>query len=55
MSSEKQLRGFILARFFIILIIVSIVEFAVIILTNKYMIPALISGFNLDALNVVST
>ena len=49
-KNEKQLRGFILARFFIVLIIVSLVEFAVVILTNKYLIPQIIKAFELDTL-----
>ena len=49
MDSEKQLRGFILARFFLVLVIVSMVEFAVLTLTNSYLIPLLISSFGLDA------
>ena len=50
MNSEKQLRGFILARFFTVLIIVSVFEFAVVILTNSLLIPAIIKWFDLDAL-----
>ena len=50
MNSEKQLRGFILARFFIVLIIVSMVEFALVLLANKFFIPFIIKSFELDAL-----
>ena len=50
MNSEKQLRGFILTRFFIVLILVSLVEFAVVIVTNLWLFPALIDSFNLNAL-----
>lgn len=50
MNSEKQLRGFILARFFIVLIIVSMVEFVLVMLANKYFIPFIIKIFELDAL-----
>ena len=48
MSNERGLRGFILARFFIILIIVSLVEFTVVLLTNRLLIPFMISSFKLD-------
>ena len=48
MSNERGLRGFILARFFIILIIVSLVEFTVVLLTNRLLIPFMISTFKLD-------
>ena len=41
-SSEKQLKGMILSRFFLVLVIVSVVEFIVIALTNTYLIPNLI-------------
>lgn len=50
MNSEKQLRGFILARFFLVLVIVSMVEFVTLTLTNSYLIPLLIRSFGLDAL-----
>lgn len=50
MNTEKQLRGFILTRFFIILIITSIFEFVVVILTNSFVVPALIRAFGLDVL-----
>ena len=50
MNTEKQLRGFILTRFFIILIITSIFEFVVVILTNSFVVPALIKAFGLDVL-----
>jgi signal transduction histidine kinase len=49
-NTEKQFRGFILTRFFIILILTSIVEFAVVLLTNAYIVPALIRSFELDSL-----
>ena len=38
-SSEKQLKGFLLSRFFIVLVIVSVVELIVVALTNTYLIP----------------
>lgn len=38
-SSEKQLKGFLLTRFFIVLVIVSVVELIVVALTNTYLIP----------------
>lgn len=38
-SSEKQLKGFLLTRFFIVLVIVSVVELIVVALTNAYLIP----------------
>ena len=41
-SSEKQLKGLILSRFFLVLVIVSVVEFIVIALTDRYLIPNLI-------------
>lgn len=50
MNTEKQLRGFILTRFFIILIITSIFEFVVVLLTNTFVVPALIKAFGLDVL-----
>ena len=50
MNTEKQLRGFILTRFFIIFIITSIFEFVVVILTNSFVVPALIRAFGLDVL-----
>ena len=50
MNTEKQLRGFILTRFFIILIFTSIIEFAVVLLTNTVIVPALIKSFELDTL-----
>ena len=50
MNTEKQLRGFILTRFFIIFIITSIFEFVVVILTNSFVVPALIKAFGLDVL-----
>jgi signal transduction histidine kinase len=49
-NTEKQLRGFILTRFFIILILTSIIEFAVVLLTNTVIVPALIKSFELDTL-----
>lgn len=47
-SSEKQLKGFILSRFFIVLVIVSVVELIVVALTNTYLIPLMfrITQFN---------
>ena len=47
-SSEKQLKGFILSRFFIVLVIVSVVELIVVALTNTYLIPLIfrITKFN---------
>ena len=47
-SSEKQLKGFILSRFFIVLVIVSVVELIVVALTNAYLIPLIfrITKFN---------
>ena len=47
-SSEKQLKGFILSRFFIVLVIVSVVELIVVALTNTYLIPLMfrITKFN---------
>ncbi len=50
MNTEKQLRGFILTRFFIIFIITSIFEFVVVILTDSFVVPALIRAFGLDVL-----
>ena len=41
-SSEKELKGFLLSRFFFVLAIVSVVELLVVGLTNKYLIPALV-------------
>ena len=42
-SSGKELKGFLLSRFFFVLIIVSVVELFVVALTNTYLIPALIT------------
>ena len=41
-SSEKELKGFLLSRFFFVLAIVSVVELIVVGLTNSYLIPALV-------------
>ena len=41
-SSAKELKGFLLSRFFFVLAIVSVVELLVVGLTNKYLIPALV-------------
>ena len=49
-NSEKQLKGFLLSRFFLILAIVSIVEFITVALTNEYMIPSLFIIFKFDKL-----
>ena len=50
MSSEKELRSFILSRFFLVLAIVTVVELIVVYLTNNYMLPAVIRYLNLDML-----
>ena len=42
-SSGKELKGFLLSRFFFVLIIVSVVELFVVALTNTYLIPALVT------------
>jgi signal transduction histidine kinase len=47
-SSERQLRGFILSRFFLVLIVTSIVEFAIVLVTNKCFMPFIIKAFNLE-------
>lgn len=49
-SSEKQLKGLILSRFFLVLMIVSVVEFIVVALTNTYLIPNLIRIQQYDSL-----
>ena len=49
-SSEKQLKGFILSRFFIVLVIVSVVELIVVALTNTYLIPLI---FRITKVNTV--
>lgn len=49
MSSERQLRGFILSRFFMVLIVTSMVEFAIIIAVNRFLIPSIIEVFNLES------
>ena len=41
-SSEKQLKGFLLSRFFLVLAIVGVVEFINVSLTNTFLIPLLI-------------
>ena len=48
-SSEKQLKGFLLSRFFLVLAIVSIVELVVVAFTNSYLIPALIKITRFDS------
>lgn len=48
MSSERQLRGFILSRFFLVLIVTSMVEFAIVLVTNKCFMPFIIKAFNLE-------
>ncbi|MDY6339293.1 MAG: HAMP domain-containing sensor histidine kinase [Saccharofermentans sp.] len=41
-SSGKELKGFLLSRFFFVLAIVSVVELIVVGITNTYLIPALV-------------
>ena len=41
-SMEKQLKGFLLSRFFLILAIVSVAELIIVFLTNEYLLPSLI-------------
>jgi len=41
-GSGKELKGFLLSRFFFVLAIVSVVELIVVALTNSYLIPALV-------------
>lgn len=48
MNSERQLRGFILSRFFMVLIVTSMVEFAIVLVTNKCFMPFIIKAFNLE-------
>ena len=48
MSSERQLRGFILSRFFLVLIVTSMVEFAIVLVTNKCFMPFIIKAFDLE-------
>ena len=47
-SSEKELKGFLLSRFFFVLAIVSVVELIVVGLTNSYLIPALVMFTHYD-------
>lgn len=49
MTSERQLRGFILSRFFMVLIVTSMFEFAIVIMVNRFLIPAIIEMFNLES------
>ena len=49
MNSERQLRGFILSRFFMVLIVTSMVEFAIIGAVNRFLIPSLIQTFRLES------
>ena len=42
MNSGKELKGFLLSRFFLVLAIVSMVELIVVGLTNSYLVPALV-------------
>ena len=48
-SSEKQLKGFLLSRFFLVLAIVSIVELVVVGFTNSYLIPGLVKITDFDS------
>ena len=41
-SMEKQLKAFLLSRFFLILVIVSIAELIIVFLTNEYIVPSLV-------------
>ena len=50
MSSEKELRSFILSRFFLVLAIVTVVELIVVYLTNSFILPAVIKKLNFDML-----
>lgn len=50
MSSEKELRSFILSRFFLVLAVVTVVELIVVYLTNSFMLPAVIRNLNLEML-----
>lgn len=50
MGSEKELRSFILSRFFLVLAVVTVVELIVVYLTNSYMIPAIIKHLEYDVL-----
>lgn len=50
MSSEKELRSFILSRFFLVLAIVTVVELIVVYLTNSFILPAVIKNLNFDML-----
>lgn len=45
-SSERQLKGFLLTRFFFVLAIVGLVEIVLVGITNNYLIPALITITN---------
>ena len=47
-SSEKELKGFLLSRFFFVLAIVSVVELIAVGLTNAYLIPALVTITHYD-------
>ena len=47
-SSEKELKGFLLSRFFFVLAIVSMVELIAVGLTNAYLIPALVRFTHYD-------
>lgn len=47
-SSEKELKGFLLSRFFFVLAIVSVVELIAVGLTNAYLIPALVRFTHYD-------
>lgn len=49
-SREKQLKGVLLTRFFFVLIIVSLVEFILIMLTNRFIIPSLINITKYDTI-----
>ena len=49
-SSEKQLKGFLLSRFFLVLAIVSVVEFIIVCIVNNFVIPYLFVFVRFDTI-----
>ncbi len=52
-SIEKQLKSFLLARFFLILAIVSVAELIIVFLTNEYLIPSLVMISKYDSIILI--
>ena len=50
MGSEKQIKSFILSRFYMVFAVVSVVELFVVFLTNTFLIPWLIRNTPVELL-----